>query len=166
MRIILLGPPAAGKGTQAENLSKKFNIPTISTGEMIRSEIAAGTQLGERAAKIINGGNLLPDDVRLTKFGKLLRTTSLDELPEAINILKGDMSVIGPRPLLVKYLPLYSVKHQLILSHIMILTQIPKPRIMQILPPPYAIGIDRIQRLMYIIDKNTTYVVFGSERRE
>ena len=52
-------------------------------------------------------GNLLPDDVRLTKFGKFLRATSLDELPEAINILKGDMSVIGPRPLLVEYLPLY-----------------------------------------------------------
>lgn len=53
-------------------------------------------------------GQLLPDEVRLTKFGKLLRATSLDELPEAFNILKGDMSVIGPRPLLVKYLPLYN----------------------------------------------------------
>lgn len=53
-------------------------------------------------------GNLLPDDVRLTKFGKLLRSTSLDELPEVLNILKGDMSIIGPRPLLVKYLPLYN----------------------------------------------------------
>lgn len=53
-------------------------------------------------------GELLPDDVRLTKFGKLLRKTSLDELPEAFNILKGDMSVVGPRPLLVKYLPLYN----------------------------------------------------------
>lgn len=53
-------------------------------------------------------GELLPDEVRLTKFGKLLRATSLDELPEAFNILRGDMSVIGPRPLLVKYLPLYS----------------------------------------------------------
>lgn len=50
-------------------------------------------------------GELLPDEVRLTKFGKVLRATSLDELPEAFNILKGDMSVIGPRPLLVKYLP-------------------------------------------------------------
>ena len=53
-------------------------------------------------------GNLLPDEVRLTKFGKLLRSTSLDELPEAFNILKGDMSVVGPRPLLVEYLPLYN----------------------------------------------------------
>ena len=53
-------------------------------------------------------GNLLPDDVRLTKFGKLLRSTSLDELPEVFNILKGDMSIIGPRPLLVRYLPLYN----------------------------------------------------------
>lgn len=53
-------------------------------------------------------GNLLPDDVRLTPFGKKLRSTSLDELPELWNILKGDMSLIGPRPLLVKYLPLYN----------------------------------------------------------
>ena len=53
-------------------------------------------------------GELLPDDVRLTKFGKLLRSTSLDELPELFNILKGDMSLIGPRPLLVRYLPWYT----------------------------------------------------------
>ncbi|MBQ2115553.1 MAG: sugar transferase [Lachnospiraceae bacterium] len=53
-------------------------------------------------------GELLPDAVRLTKFGKALRATSLDELPELWNILKGDMSLIGPRPLLVKYLPLYN----------------------------------------------------------
>lgn len=56
-------------------------------------------------------GNLLPDEVRLTKFGKLLRSTSLDELPELFNILNGDMSVVGPRPLLVRYLPLYN-EHQ------------------------------------------------------
>lgn len=53
-------------------------------------------------------GELLPDEVRLTKFGKLLRSTSLDELPELFNILKGDMSLIGPRPLLVRYLPYYT----------------------------------------------------------
>lgn len=56
-------------------------------------------------------GELLPDEVRLTKFGKFLRSTSIDELPELFNILKGDMSVIGPRPLLVRYLPRYN-EHQ------------------------------------------------------
>ena len=53
-------------------------------------------------------GQLLPDDVRLTKFGRILRSTSLDELPELINIIRGDMAVIGPRPLLVEYLPYYT----------------------------------------------------------
>ncbi|MDD7383704.1 MAG: sugar transferase [Peptoniphilaceae bacterium] len=53
-------------------------------------------------------GNLLPDDQRLTSFGRKLRSTSLDELPELFNILKGDMSIIGPRPLLVEYLPYYT----------------------------------------------------------
>lgn len=53
-------------------------------------------------------GNLLPDDVRLTSFGRKLRSTSLDELPELFNIIKGDMSIIGPRPLLVEYLPYYT----------------------------------------------------------
>lgn len=56
-------------------------------------------------------GNLLPDEQRLTAFGRLLRSTSLDELPELWNVLKGDMSLVGPRPLLMHYLPLYSV-HQ------------------------------------------------------
>lgn len=58
-------------------------------------------------------GKLLPDAVRLTKFGKFLRATSLDELPELFNILKGDMSIIGPRPLLVSYLPYYSEREKL-----------------------------------------------------
>lgn len=53
-------------------------------------------------------GNLLPDDVRLNGYGRFLRSTSLDELPELINILIGDMAIVGPRPLLVKYLPLYN----------------------------------------------------------
>lgn len=53
-------------------------------------------------------GNLLPDDKRLTKVGKLVRSTSIDELPQLLNVLKGDMSLIGPRPLLVQYLSLYS----------------------------------------------------------
>ena len=53
-------------------------------------------------------GNLLSDEVRLTKVGRLVRSTSIDELPQLINVLKGDMALIGPRPLLVQYLPLYS----------------------------------------------------------
>ena len=55
-----------------------------------------------------DNGNLLPDTLRLTKIGKLIRSLSLDELPQLLNVIKGDMSIIGPRPLLPKYLPLYS----------------------------------------------------------
>src|SRR5699024_7397649 len=53
-------------------------------------------------------GNLLPDSERLTRFGRMLRASSIDELPELVNILKGDMSLIGPRPLAVEYLPYYT----------------------------------------------------------
>lgn len=62
------------------------------------------TMTDERDAE----GNLLPDEKRLTKVGKFVRSTSIDELPQLINVLKGDMALIGPRPLLVQYLPLYS----------------------------------------------------------
>lgn len=66
------------------------------------------TMTNERDEK----GDLLPDHIRLTRFGQFLRSTSLDELPGLFNILKGDMSIIGPRPLLVQYLPLYSEEQQ------------------------------------------------------
>ena len=62
------------------------------------------TMTDERDAE----GNLLPDVERLTKVGRFVRSTSIDELPQLINVLKGDMSLIGPRPLLVRYLPLYT----------------------------------------------------------
>lgn len=58
-------------------------------------------------------GELLPDEIRLTRFGKLLRMLSLDELPEFVNILRGDMSFVGPRPLLVRYLPLYNKRQSM-----------------------------------------------------
>lgn len=64
------------------------------------------TMTDERDAE----GNLLPDEARLTKVGRFVRSTSIDELPQLINVLKGDMSLIGPRPLLVQYLPLYSAE--------------------------------------------------------
>ena len=61
-------------------------------------------------------GNLLPDRERLTKVGKFIRSTSIDELPQLINVLKGDMAIIGPRPLLVRYLPYYTVRERLRLT--------------------------------------------------
>lgn len=67
------------------------------------------TMTDERDAE----GNLLPDSERLTKVGRFIRSTSIDELPQLINVLKGDMSLIGPRPLLVKYLPYYTDREQL-----------------------------------------------------
>lgn len=73
-------------------------------GGKIFKVIKFKTMTDERDAN----GNLLPDEVRLTKVGKFVRSTSIDELPQLINVLKGDMSIIGPRPLLPQYLPLYS----------------------------------------------------------
>lgn len=73
-------------------------------GGKIFKVIKYKTMTDERDAN----GELLPDEVRLTKVGKFVRSTSIDELPQLINVLKGDMALIGPRPLLVQYLPLYS----------------------------------------------------------
>ena len=92
---IKLGSPVIFKQARPGKDEKIFNLYKFRTMTDERDE----------------NGELLPDEVRLTKFGRFLRSTSLDELPEAINILKGDMSVVGPRPLLVQYLPLYN-EHQ------------------------------------------------------
>lgn len=77
--------------------------------EKIFKVIKFKTMTDERDAN----GNLLPDEKRITKVGKFVRSTSIDELPQLINVLKGDMSLIGPRPLLVKYLPYYTEEERL-----------------------------------------------------
>lgn len=81
-----------------------FTQPRPGKGEKIFKALKFKTMTDERDAR----GNLLPDAERLTGVGRFIRSTSIDELPQLINILKGDMAFIGPRPLLVQYLPLYS----------------------------------------------------------
>lgn len=89
---IKLGSPVLFKQERPGKNSKIFKLYKFRTMTDTRDE----------------NGNLLPDEVRLTKFGRALRATSLDELPEVFNILKGEMSLVGPRPLTIQYLPYYS----------------------------------------------------------
>ena len=109
--IIVLSPVM---GVTAILVRKKLGSPVIfkqkrpGKDEKIFTMYKFRTRTDERDEK----GELLPDNVRLTKFGKLLRSTSLDELPELFNIFKGDMSIIGPRPLLVQYIPLYNERQK------------------------------------------------------
>lgn len=86
-----------------------FKQPRPGKDEKVFNMYKFRTMTDEKDAQ----GNLLPDDIRLTKFGKILRSTSLDELPEVFNILKGDMSIIGPRPQLVRDMVFMSDKHRI-----------------------------------------------------
>ena len=110
MALVVLSPIMA---VTAWQVRKKLGSPVLFTqlrpgkGEKIFKMYKFRTMTDEKN----ENGELLPDDDRLTRFGKALRSTSLDELPELFNILRGDMAVVGPRPLLVQYLPLYN-KHQ------------------------------------------------------
>ena len=105
--IIVLSPVM---GVTAILVKKKLGSPVIfkqkrpGKDEKIFTMYKFRTMTDERDER----GELLPDSIRLTKFGKMLRSTSLDELPELFNIFKGDMSIVGPRPLLIEYLPYYS----------------------------------------------------------
>lgn len=105
--IIVLSPVM---GMTAILVKKKLGSPVIfkqkrpGKDEKIFTMYKFRTMTDERDEK----GELLSDSIRLTKFGKMLRSTSLDELPEFFNIFKGDMSIVGPRPLLIQYLPLYN----------------------------------------------------------
>lgn len=109
--IIVLSPVM---GVTAILVKKKLGSPVIfkqkrpGKDEKIFTMYKFRTMSDERDEK----GELLPDSIRLTKFGKMLRSTSLDELPELFNIFKGDMSIVGPRPLLTQYLPLYNEKQK------------------------------------------------------
>ncbi len=89
---------------------KKLGKPVIFTQERpgLNEKIFKLYKFRSMTDERDENGELLPDEARLTSFGKFLRSTSLDELPELFNILKGDMSIVGPRPLLVKYLPYYT----------------------------------------------------------
>lgn len=95
---VKLGSPVIFKQKRPGRIDRKSGEEKIFTLYKFRSMTDKRDEKGE----------LLPDEVRLTRFGKILRSTSLDELPELINILKGDMAVVGPRPLLVKYIPRYT----------------------------------------------------------
>lgn len=97
-----LGSPVIFKQVRPGRIDKKTNKERIFQLYKFRT-------MTEKKDK---DGNYLPDDLRLTKFGRLLRSTSLDELPEVFNILRGDMSIIGPRPLLIEYLPYYTEKER------------------------------------------------------
>ena len=104
--------PTPSPNREGSNWLKRWFEPVIFTQERpgkdakIFKVIKFKTMTDERDEK----GELLPDELRLTKVGKFVRSTSIDELPQLINVLKGDMALIGPRPLLVQYLPLYSKK--------------------------------------------------------
>ena len=109
--IIVLSPVM---GVTAILVKKKLGSPVIfkqkrpGKDEKIFTMYKFRTMTDERNEK----GELLSDNIRLTKFGKMLRSTSIDELPELFNIFKGDMSIVGPRPLLIQYLPLYNEKQK------------------------------------------------------
>lgn len=105
--VIILSPVLA---IVAILVRKKLGAPIIFTQERVgkNEKIFKMYKFRSMTDEKDAQGNLLPDSIRLTDFGKKLRSTSLDELPELFNIIRGDMSIIGPRPLLVRYLPYYT----------------------------------------------------------
>lgn len=105
--FVVLSPVMAGT---AILVRKKLGSPVLFTQERpgLNEKIFRLYKFRTMTDERDEEGKLLPDDVRLTKFGRLLRSTSIDELPELFNIIKGDMAIVGPRPLLVEYLPFYT----------------------------------------------------------
>lgn len=110
MAVVVLSPVM---GITALLIRKKLGSPVLFTQDRpgLNGKIFKIYKFRSMTNTKDKNGNLMPDEVRLNSFGKMLRATSLDELPELFNILKGDMAIVGPRPLLVRYLPRYN-KHQ------------------------------------------------------
>lgn len=108
--VVVLSPVI---GVTALLVRKKLGSPVLFTQDRpgLNGKIFKMYKFRSMTNAKDKNGKLMPDEVRLTSFGKNLRATSLDELPELFNIIKGDMAIVGPRPLLVRYLPRYS-KHQ------------------------------------------------------
>lgn len=110
MAVVVLSPVM---GITALLIRKKLGSPVLFTQDRpgLNGKIFKIYKFRSMTNTKDKNGNLMADEVRLNSFGKMLRATSLDELPELFNILKGDMAIVGPRPLLVRYLPRYN-KHQ------------------------------------------------------
>lgn len=110
--VLILSSPVLLTAIVLLAIANKGNVwflqPRPGKGGKIFKVVKFKTMTDEKDA----AGNLLPDDKRLTAIGNFVRKTSMDELPQLINVLKGDMSLVGPRPLLVEYLPLYNEKQQ------------------------------------------------------
>ncbi len=108
--VVILSPVM---GITAVLVKKKLGSPVLFTQNRpgLNGKIFKMYKFRSMTNEKDKNGKLMPDEMRLNSFGKMLRATSLDELPELFNILKGDMAIVGPRPLLVRYLPRYN-KHQ------------------------------------------------------
>ncbi len=95
MRVILLGAPGSGKGTQAEHIAGRYRIPHVSTGDLLRSEVAAGTELGIQAGEIMDAGKLMPDEIMLTMIKNRLQSDAfshgflLDGFPRTLSQAEG-----------------------------------------------------------------------------
>ena len=119
MRLILLGPPGAGKGTQAKLLSEKFQIPHISTGNILREEVEANSTLGQKVAKFVRGGELVPDQIVITVVSKRLKKPDakegfiLDGFPRTFNQAEALNAALGDQQMPIDLVIYFATSHEL-----------------------------------------------------